>query len=407
MAEFEKYGDEYAMDAKKFADRVGDVQPIEEPDEDGNPVIVGYNLTNQDEFNSIIENLRVIGRATAADKQRLIAGLKGMDDAQHRVGVVGEGLNDVDAFELADVSFALQTGTSIARNSASMVLHSNDFKSVMRAVMWGRNLFMNVQRFLQFQITCNLSVIIVVMVSYCVRQESVLNPVQLIYINLIMDVLGALALASTKPTTDIAHYQSGQGNIMTAAMYRQIFGGTICMVTVMMVIMCADRSLFSLVYNNYDSTIESDAKMTGYTCIFNTFIFLQIFNMVNCRDVSPNKKHGCAGIHRNMLTWVILLVLIAVQIFACFTFLGVPVFETSLFVKTDDQAGRNFAITLVSAASIFVMNALMKCVPVRWVKKIVPRLNENKAIGGKSRLMQAYERHGKAKMLTDQPAKGE
>ena len=62
--------------------------------------------------------------------------------------MVGEGLNDVDAFELADVSFALQTGTSIARNSASMVLHSNDFKSVMRAVMWGRNLFMNVQRFL-------------------------------------------------------------------------------------------------------------------------------------------------------------------------------------------------------------------------------------------------------------------
>ena len=173
------------------------------------------------------------------------------------------------------------------------------------------------------------------------------------------------------------------------------------MVTVMMVIMCADRSLFSLVYNNYDSTIESDAKMTGYTCIFNTFIFLQIFNMVNCRDVSPNKKHGCAGIHRNMLTWVILLVLIAVQIFACFTFLGVPVFETSLYVKTNDQAGRNFAITLVSAASIFVMNALMKCVPVRWVKKIVPRLNENKAIGGKSRLMQAYERHGKAKMLGD------
>ncbi|MCP4668432.1 MAG: HAD hydrolase family protein [Deltaproteobacteria bacterium] len=137
------------------------------------------------------------------------------DLPQRRVGVVGEGINDVEAFRAADVSFAVAEGTSYARNNASMILQTNDFDSCMRAVMWGRNIYMNVQRFLQFQITCCLTVLIVVIVSFITMTESVLNPVQLIWINLIMDILGALALASTRPTTDIAKYQAGQGNIMT------------------------------------------------------------------------------------------------------------------------------------------------------------------------------------------------
>lgn len=204
-----------AMDARQFADAVGEVVIEEEQGEEGEEPITTYRLQNQDEFNRIIQTLKVIGRARPEDKRRLIAGLKGMnagveDASQHRrVAVIGEGINDVSAFRTADVSFALQSGTSIARNNASMVLRTDDFDSAMRAVMWGRNLFMNVQRFLQFQITCNLSVLIVVLVSYITMTESVLNPVQLIYINLIMDILGALALASTRPTTDIAQYTAG------------------------------------------------------------------------------------------------------------------------------------------------------------------------------------------------------
>ena len=120
----------------------------------------------------------------------------------------------------ANVSFAVQDGSSLARNNASMVLQTNDFDSCMRAVMWGRNIYMNVQRFLQFQITANLSVLIVVIVSYITMTESCLNPVQLIYINLIMDIFGALALAATRPETDLAQFQAGQGNIMSPYMYR-------------------------------------------------------------------------------------------------------------------------------------------------------------------------------------------
>ena len=416
-----KSGDAYglAYTGRQFAQLVGDVQEETQVGEEGGEPITTYSLTNQAEFARIIGQLKIIGRADPETKRRLVAGLKGMnageeDDTKfRRVAVIGEGITDVKAFQAADVSFALQSGTSLARNNASMILRTDDFDSAMRAVMWGRNIFMNIQRFLQFQITCNLSVLIVVMVSYCVRQETVLNPVQLIYINLIMDILGALALASTRPTEEIKTYLAGQGNIMTPFMYRQILGCTLGMVGIMMVIMCADGKIFDLVYKNYDSTIETPNKMCGLTLIFNTFIFLQIFNMINCRDISATKKHGFAGLHRNFLTWIILLVLIAVQFAACFTFLGVPIFETSLnyyvSIKVLDEKvvtgvegeekGRYFAITVVSAAAILLINALLKLIPQRWISKM-PQLDENRAIGSDSKLVSMYDRSAKKTVNT-------
>ena len=182
------------MDASEFRDLVGDViRQVEEklPGQEGGETTYSYHLSDQGqhEFNQIIVSLKVIGRAEPEDKLRLVAGLRGMtedveqevgaeedeDEEQQteiikipsrRVAVVGEGINDIDAFMAANVSFAVQDGSSLARNNASMVLMTNDFDSCMRAVMWGRNIYMNVQRFLQFQITCNLSVLVVVIVSY-------------------------------------------------------------------------------------------------------------------------------------------------------------------------------------------------------------------------------------------------
>jgi len=394
--------DGVAMDATQFAEAVGDVVEDREEGEEGEEPVITYRLQNQDEFNRIIQSLKVIGRARPEDKQRLIAGLKGMNQDQEdasqlrRVAVIGEGINDVKAFKTADVSFALQSGTSIARNNASMVLRTDDFDSAMRAVMWGRNLFMNVQRFLQFQITCNLSVLIVVLVSYITMTESVLNPVQLIYINLIMDVLGALALASTRPTTDISTYMAGQGNLMTPFMYRQIFGCMLGMIAIMMIVMYANDAIFEL---NYPASAPAlvGPKRVHFTLIWNTFIFLQVFNLINCRDVSATKMHGFSGLIRNKLTWIVLLIIIAVQATACFTFLGAPIFQASLVLDEGYvNGGRHFAICVVAAASILLCNAILKLIPSRWIAKM-PQLDESKSIGGSTRIMQAYEKQAKAK----------
>ena len=386
-----------AMHASDFRKICGDVQKVaNEQENEGEEISYSYylNQENQRQFNQIIGSLKVIGRAEPYDKLLLVAGLRGIrefeDDEkqQHRVAVVGEGINDIQAFEAADVSFAVQDGTSVARNKASMILRTNDFDSCMRAVMWGRNIYMNVQRFLQFQITCNLAVIVVVMVSTITMTESVLNAIMLIYINLIMDNLGALALASTKPTTDIAQYEAGNGNIINGYMYRQIFGIMAFMTGIMMIVMYAGKSIFGdLSYSASDQTTENDDKAEHFTLIWNTFIFLQFFNMINCRDVSPTKMHGFSGLLRNKMTIFILLLIIAVQATSCFTFLGYPVFEAHK-VST-----RYFFICVVTASSVLLANALLKFLPSSWFAKVA--LNEDKSIGGGSKLMSAYDNQAK------------
>ena len=93
--------------------------------------------------------MKVIGRAEPEDKLRLVVGLS-RNEEPRQVAIVGEGINDVEAFDAADVSFAVATGSSLARNTASMVLMTNDFDSCIQAIKWGRNIYMNVRRFLQF-----------------------------------------------------------------------------------------------------------------------------------------------------------------------------------------------------------------------------------------------------------------
>jgi len=216
-------------------------------------------------------------------------------------------------------------------------------------------------------------------VSYCTLTEGALNATQLIYVNLIMDILGALALASTRPTKQTESYQSGS-NIMTPEMYRQIFGMTTFMVTIMMVIMFAGKSVFNLTYTNATQTIDKDdfglgaAKMTHFTLIWNTFIFMQVFNLINCRDVSANGMNGFSGIYKNFMTCLIILIIVAVQFFSCFTFLGRIFFEAHI------TGGREWFVTIVAASAVLAANSLLKLLPDTLLAKM-PKLNEQEPMG--------------------------
>lgn len=399
-----------AMDAENFRNLVGDVIHTQNFDEEEKTQTDEYALSTagQQAFEGIIGDLKVIGRANPEDKLRLVAGLRGMRDTPEDaedgsegvpsrvVAVVGEGLNDIKAFKAANVSFCVADGASYARNNASMVLKTNDFDSCMRAVMWGRNIFMNVQRFLQFQITCSLACMFVVIFSYATKTESCLNAIQLIYINLIMDIFGALALAATRPSTDIAHeHFSPQAKIMTPQMYRQIILTFMYMAGIMVVAIHAGKKIFNVDYAASTQLIDTDDamakdKMQHFTLIFNLFVFLQVFNMINCRDVGKTKMHGFSSLHRNQLTWLILLLIIGVQVVACFTFLGRPVFTTNT------QDFREFNITVVMAASVIVAGAIFKLIPNSWIDKRMPSLDETKSIGSNNRLMAAYDKQANA-----------
>merc|ERR1712070_488169 len=109
---------------------------------------------------------------------------------------------------------------------------------------------------------------------------------------------------------------------------------------------------------------EGKAKMTHMTLIWNTFIFLQFFNMINCRDVTATAMHGCSGLLSNFMTLIVLLTIFGVQFAACKTFLGRPIFETCVVTW------RQFAICIVAAASVIIANALFKAIPERWISKM-------------------------------------
>lgn len=139
-------------------------------------------------------------RANPDDKLLMVIGLKNCDKT---VAVTGDGINDIDALEHADVGLAMGSGCSAAKQVSSLILANDDFESSIRAVMWGRNIYHNVGRFLQFQLTVNISTIFLVILGILFFGESPLSAVHLLWINLIMDTFAAIALSTEPPLEKI------------------------------------------------------------------------------------------------------------------------------------------------------------------------------------------------------------
>lgn len=130
--------------------------------------------------------------------------------------------------------------------------------------------------------------------------------------------------------------------------------------------------------------------MIHFTLIWNTFVFCQVFNLICCRDVTNRGMNGFSGLHRNFMTYLIILVIFAVQFLSCFTFLG------RMFFEAGHTGGREFLVTIVAACSVLVANCLLKLVPDSLLAK-VPQMDEDTPIGGNSKILSAYNAQSKAK----------
>ena len=154
-------------------------------------------ITNMEAFKSIMTNLKVIARSRPDDKYALIVGLKSMDNI---VSVTGDGTNDAKALSKSDVGFSMGImGTDIAKDAADIIIMNDNFASIVSAIKWGRNIFDNIRKFIVFQLTVNICSVILVFITASVGNETPIEAIQMLWLNLIMDSLGSVSLATEPP----------------------------------------------------------------------------------------------------------------------------------------------------------------------------------------------------------------
>ncbi|ORZ19445.1 PMCA-type calcium-translocating P-type ATPase [Absidia repens] len=227
------------------------------------------------EMDAILPRLQVLARSSPEDKQILVGRLQELGDI---VAVTGDGTNDGPALKLADVGFSMGiAGTEVAKEASSIILMDDNFSSIVKAIMWGRCVNDAVKKFLEFQLTVNVTAVVLTFISAVVssKQKSVLTAVQLLWVNLIMDTFAALALATDPPTEELLHRapEPRSSPLITFKMWKMIIGQAIFQITVTLVLLYSDIL-------HYDA--ESEILQT---IVFNTFVFCQIFNEINCRRI--------------------------------------------------------------------------------------------------------------------------
>ena len=174
-----------------------------------------------------------MARSRPEDKYLMVTGLKDMNEV---VAVTGDGTNDAPALKKANVGFAMGIkGTPVAKDAADIIIEDDNFASIVKAVKWGRNIYDNIKRFLQFQLTVNVVALVTAFVASCIITDSVLTPVQLLWVNLIMDSLASLALATDPPSEKLLENPPIRKDeyIVTRKMVKHILGQSVyqCMVT--------------------------------------------------------------------------------------------------------------------------------------------------------------------------------
>ena len=153
-------------------------------------------IANKPKFEKMMKKLCVIARSQPYHKYCLVAGLR---ELEHVVAVTGDGTNDAAALSKADVGFAMNNGTDIAKEASDIIITDNNFSSIVQSVLWGRNVYDNIRRFLQFQLSVNVCACTLVFVGSVIGSESPLSAIQMLWVNMIMDSLGSLALATESP----------------------------------------------------------------------------------------------------------------------------------------------------------------------------------------------------------------
>ena len=372
-------------------------------------------IKNMDNFKKITEKLNVMARSQPLHKYALVLGLR---ELKNVVAVTGDGTNDAPALSKSDVGFAMFAGTDIAKEASDIVIIDNNFSSIVTAIIYGRNIYDNIRKFLQFQLSVNFCACLIVFICACIGNETPLTPIQMLWVNLIMDSLGSLALATEPPYEELLKRAptKRKESIINGRMWKHISLQSLIQIIILLILYLiaptfvkeqdlerlAENTIINYCYGQMpgnskpdyiiygtESSWENKVKLKtginkefcGYyasrqslsvaykeysnsnggtvhmTIIFNVFVIYTLFNQINCR-VIDDSFNILKRITRSLLFPLITLVEMALQVLiVCF---GKSVFHVANNGLTGEQWGICFGFSAIT----FVVSIIIKLLPI-------------------------------------------
>ncbi|XP_067166881.1 plasma membrane calcium-transporting ATPase 4 isoform X7 [Apteryx mantelli] len=270
----------------------------------------------QEQLDKIWPKLRVLARSSPTDKHTLVKGIidSTVGDQRQVVAVTGDGTNDGPALKKADVGFAMGiAGTDVAKEASDIILTDDNFTSIVKAVMWGRNVYDSISKFLQFQLTVNIVAVIVAFTGACITQDSPLKAVQMLWVNLIMDTFASLALATEPPSESLLLRKPYGRNkpLISRTMMKNILGHAVYQLTIIFTLLFAGEKFFDI--DSGRNVPLHSPPTEHYTIVFNTFVMMQLFNEINARKIH-GERNVFESIYRNPIFCTVVLGTFAAQI---------------------------------------------------------------------------------------------
>ncbi|XVF24241.1 hypothetical protein REPUB_Repub13aG0110700 [Reevesia pubescens] len=294
-----------------------------------------------------IPKLQVMARSLPLDKHKLVTYLR--KEFKEVVAVTGDGTNDAPALHEADIGLAMGiAGTEVAKENADVIIMDDNFTTIQNVARWGRAVYINIQKFVQFQLTVNIVALMLNFISACISGSTPLTAVQLLWVNMIMDTLGALALATEPPYEGLMKRPPIGRDVafITRIMWRNIIGQSIYQLIILAILKFDGKRLLKL--------SGSDATTILNTVIFNTFVFCQVFNEINSRDLEK------INVFRGFFdSWLFIMVIVSTVAFQ-----SIIVEYLGTLANTVPLSWELWLASILLGAGSLIVAVILKCIPV-------------------------------------------